>query len=459
MSTVKGHFSDVLSLDVMQHFGLDRKDSEFAKHLQFSERDIDNLTDREILAAGFEAVAQTAAEREIVARYRERMQEADEIQAQLAEQRQVISDAYRARGKRDTDAIAGAHREIGRLNAQLNRIDGQLLKLGATQPLKDYVARAREGARQDAAEKGRQQMARYRTRQQDTRSRAAERAHIVGRVKALDRLLRTPTDQKHIPEQLKNSVLGLLTAFTNDTSVFNRERLERVRQAYANIRRAEQEGGGAVNGYDEDVADLLNTLPDLLDGKRLSQLDMATTKAVRDIVSELCALRWDDVEAEYFIVRQGLVRTKVFDSSTGTRTELTIAPPKSKAGMREIPILPNFAAILRLQRKLYAQLKLRAIEMWKDGNFVFCTETGGPKDPTNIRRALNRVLNASGLKHRGVHALRHTFATNLIRAGIDARTVGERIGHSKVAFTLQTYVHSSTEQKRKALEAVQKTTF
>ncbi len=173
-------------------------------------------------------------------------------------------------------------------------------------------------------------------------------------------------------------------------------------------------------------------------------------------VSELCALRWADVDADHFTVRQGAVRVKAFDAKEDERkTALSIAAPKSKAGKREIPIVPATSAILQTQRKLYAERKLAAGELWQDNGYVFSAESGAIKDPTNLRRTLTAALKRAGLKHRGLHALRHSFATNLIRAGVDVRTVGELIGHSKVSFTLQCYVHSDMGTKRKALEALQ----
>lgn len=196
---------------------------------------------------------------------------------------------------------------------------------------------------------------------------------------------------------------------------------------------------------------LLAALPDTDNGRALSFILKTGLR-----VSELCALRWSDVEADHFTVRQGAVRTKVFDAKEGElKTSMTIAPPKPKAGKREIPIMPAIASILQDQRKLYAERRLAAGELWQDGGYVFSSEKGAVKDPANLRRTLSTALKHARLKHRGLQALRHSFATNLIRAGADARTVGELIGHSKVAFTLQCYVHSSMETKKKALEALQ----
>ncbi len=50
------------------------------------------------------------------------------------------------------------------------------------------------------------------------------------------------------------------------------------------------------------------------------------------------------------------------------------------------------------------------------------------------------------------HALRHTFATMGVASGIDIKSLSEILGHSNVNITLNYYVHSSMEQKKKQIE-------
>ena len=50
------------------------------------------------------------------------------------------------------------------------------------------------------------------------------------------------------------------------------------------------------------------------------------------------------------------------------------------------------------------------------------------------------------------HALRHTFATRCVEAEVDIKSLSEILGHSNVSITLNTYVHSSMDMKRKQLE-------
>lgn len=55
---------------------------------------------------------------------------------------------------------------------------------------------------------------------------------------------------------------------------------------------------------------------------------------------------------------------------------------------------------------------------------------------------------------RGLHDLRHTYATKLIRQGVDIKTVSEQLGHSTVSFTLKTYVHTVDAEKAKKMDAL-----
>ena len=63
-----------------------------------------------------------------------------------------------------------------------------------------------------------------------------------------------------------------------------------------------------------------------------------------------------------------------------------------------------------------------------------------------------KILKASKVKEYDFHVLRHTFATNCIKVGMDIKSLSEILGHASVDVTLNRYVHSSYEMKKKFLE-------
>ncbi len=77
---------------------------------------------------------------------------------------------------------------------------------------------------------------------------------------------------------------------------------------------------------------------------------------------------------------------------------------------------------------------------------------GHPIHGRIINRMLQIVIQKAGLAGQGItpHKLRHTFATHLIRNGVDIRTVQELMGHSELETTAK-YLHSDTRTKQAAV--------
>ena len=73
-------------------------------------------------------------------------------------------------------------------------------------------------------------------------------------------------------------------------------------------------------------------------------------------------------------------------------------------------------------------------------------------EPRNYQNIFKRILKDSKIKEYQFHVLRHTFATNCIKVGMDIKSLSEILGHASVDVTLNRYVHSSYEMKKKFLE-------
>jgi integrase len=82
---------------------------------------------------------------------------------------------------------------------------------------------------------------------------------------------------------------------------------------------------------------------------------------------------------------------------------------------------------------------------------VFCRPDGSPEDPTAIgRRFVRRARALEVLPAIALHGLRHTHATLLLEAGVDVKTVSERLGHDSIQTTLQLYGHVTPRMRANA---------
>jgi integrase len=139
-------------------------------------------------------------------------------------------------------------------------------------------------------------------------------------------------------------------------------------------------------------------------------------------IGEAIALHWGDVDLGR---RRLSVRRRYYKG--------TFAPPKSRYGRRDIPLSDGLARELWRLRQVSRSVQ--------DGAAVFPGRGGGPLDASTAFRAVKAACRAAGVPWAGPHALRHTCATRLFRAGLNAKQVQIWLGHHSPAFTLATYVH------------------
>jgi integrase len=76
-----------------------------------------------------------------------------------------------------------------------------------------------------------------------------------------------------------------------------------------------------------------------------------------------------------------------------------------------------------------------------EGGLIFTSRTGRPLWPHNVYRHFKQTIEKLGLPDIRFHDLRHTHATLLLAAGVHPKGVQERLGHSQISLTLDTYSH------------------
>lgn len=141
-------------------------------------------------------------------------------------------------------------------------------------------------------------------------------------------------------------------------------------------------------------------------------------------VGELIALEWSDVDLRggYFEI-----------TKTGGRGMLTT--PKTPTSVRRLPLNDDFREII-----------IRKYNLGVSGR-IFRNTLGRDIQYRTLLDSWHRVLDFAGLPFVGLHVLRHTYATNALRAGVDVKVLSSLLGHASVAITLDLYCDVSEDDK------------
>ncbi|MFA4844936.1 MAG: tyrosine-type recombinase/integrase [Patescibacteria group bacterium] len=134
-------------------------------------------------------------------------------------------------------------------------------------------------------------------------------------------------------------------------------------------------------------------------------------------LGELCALRQEDLD---FVKRQVHVVWNYTHGKLGT--------PKSGHG-RLLPMSPRLSEVLRSRRHLR-------------GSLVFCKPDGGFLTRDMVKHPFDRATRKAGLPSIRIHDLRHSFASQLVMAGVPLTAVKEYLGHADLKMTMR-YAHLS----------------
>ena len=151
--------------------------------------------------------------------------------------------------------------------------------------------------------------------------------------------------------------------------------------------------------------------------------------------SELLALQWGSVD---LIGAEISVNRSIHRLRNGAWVSRA---PKTDRSRRTIALSPSTCQVLREHWDHQAELSTRLGAPEKDGALVFCQSDGSPLLPHTVSQAWRRTVRRLGLAGIRFHDLRHTHASLLLKQGVHPKIVQERLGHSSISITLDTYSH------------------
>ena len=165
---------------------------------------------------------------------------------------------------------------------------------------------------------------------------------------------------------------------------------------------------------------------------------------------EMLALKWDCVNFEkktiYVAETSSYVQNRNrFNSSNRKVSVVTTTKNKQT---RFIPL--NETALKALK-----ELKQRQESQYITSEYVISNLDGEMLQGRSVQDVFENICDELGIEHKGIHALRHTFASKLIQKKVDIGIISELLGHSSVKITYDTYIHFVKEQKVEAIEAIE----
>ena len=164
---------------------------------------------------------------------------------------------------------------------------------------------------------------------------------------------------------------------------------------------------------------------------------------------EIVGLRWGDIEWT-----NGLLWVR--RSVEQTRAGVSIKEPKSPRSRRSVALPPVVIEALREHRARQDEIRDALGSDYQENDLICPRDDGSLWPPQAFTSAYRDLLRRRGLPGPNFHALRHSHASQLIRAGLDIKLVSARLGHSKSGFTLETYGHLLPGQDQEAARRIDK---
>lgn len=189
----------------------------------------------------------------------------------------------------------------------------------------------------------------------------------------------------------------------------------------------------------DELYELINLCFDRLNGgkKALNALAVLMAAYTGMRVGEIVALKWEDIRDDYIYVHRTQVEIR---DSRGHRAHEVRDFPKTEAGIRKIVIIPKVERVLK---------ELRKINPFTQYLFEY---DGKLKVAGDVTMALYRMCDTLGIKRRGMHCLRKTFATALIDAGVPESIIISQMGHADISVTKDFYYYNNKTIKNMADE-------
>lgn len=176
-------------------------------------------------------------------------------------------------------------------------------------------------------------------------------------------------------------------------------------------------------------------------------------------LGEACALTHDDVRCDdgiyYLNVASSLNRVTNFEAKDGEpKTILRVQGTKTSKGKRQVPLLPEVADKVLAHIQWQKEQAEKSFGMYEKNPWLIANELGHYLDPGTVRKKLKTVAENIGITDFHPHCLRHTYASQAVKAGVPLPYLSDILGHESTSFTAKVYVSLDLEGRANAQAAM-----
>lgn len=186
-------------------------------------------------------------------------------------------------------------------------------------------------------------------------------------------------------------------------------------------------------------------------------------------VGEIIGLRWKDADLENaaISINHSISYGPIYDK--GGKCEFQLSLPKTKAGIRTIPMLDKVKEAILLEKEnqerfgYYCNEKIDGMD-----GFIFCNRFGNVHKPSSINRVIKRIVDDYNAKEElqairekrepiilprfSCHVIRHTFCTRLCENETNLKVIQDVMGHKDIQTTMDIYAEVSEQKKKDSFE-------
>ena len=304
----------------------------------YQDRTEDSVSNRSLLANAFEGMAQNDIERNKIQEYKSKISLINAEEKKLRELNAQIKELSFAKGPKDTKKLKELRFDANQAANRINTYDKQLLRLEASQPLQDVLAREKKRAYSKAAQRGREALAEYKAKVEAQQKETAEKwresrqkavdnrrkSDVRSKIKAfkakLEHSLLNPTDRQYVPIDLIKAMVDVCNLIDTDTDLYKadgsinkaqqkrdetKEKLQNLKDEYEKLKT--HSDPIYAGEFDEMVYTYLTELRDKFSGKNLNDMSLDDLTEMYEIlraIDETLAdarklIGWGDAESVY----------------------------------------------------------------------------------------------------------------------------------------------------------------